>query len=719
MRCPNSMWNAVGKDTLRRIEWLLMLARRVACLVAVVLTGVLVEGAEVPLPLFIVGDEELRAAHLPGSGTLSDPFLIADVCANLYGTDYGIWLQNTSLHVLVVGAEISGVAGPTSAGAVVLENCQNVVVRGCVLYGNRVAVNLIHCSGVRIEGNTLRDNGYGLVLDALSRDNVVVGNVLANERNAVAFAPNQWSEDDDGNCWSDLGALSYRVAADNIDLHPRAPLDCPRLQDGTPPVLEVALPDPIVIEGGSTLQALGSLVRAWDAHDGSVAVRWNPGVATAFDAIGETSVTWSACDQAGNCVQATRTIVVVDHTAPALRVLGADPLQVEAGADLAALDPGAVAVDDCDGEVSVLADYAGVAGSRPGQYQITYTSCDRSANCASTIRSVLVVDRTAPVVTLLGDDPLRVPSGASLEAVDPGAKALDTVDGDVSARLVVKRSTVGVLGPGVYWIDYLASDASGNISAAVRRLVVVEMGDAPTLPSDPRVHVEVVDWTVQGNAVWFVASMECQEPCSARLAELWAASTALSVASGLPSALAMPLHYEITDPLGVLFTGEVPPSAGIDTGGLTTALFEVARTMRRGSESASEVSGFAIRPTELGDVRERVAAVCSYLAYAPRSYIVRATQAMDNGEAVFDVMVSIYIPVPLGEESVVARQTLENLTGRAATLGHAVDRALLGYGRVSVSVFTDVVGLVYQGKTTDADVTGWVDTYVHPLLGQF
>ena len=79
-------------------------------------------------------------------------------------------------------------------------------------------------------------------------------------------------------------------------------------------------------------------------------------------------------------------------------------------------------------------------------------------------------DRVAPVVSLAGESNLQLPAGAIWE--DPGATAMDDIDGDLSAAVV--RS--GAFDPdvvGTYTLTYQASDRAGNLGSAQR---VVQVG---------------------------------------------------------------------------------------------------------------------------------------------------------------------------------------------------------------------------------------------------
>lgn len=83
----------------------------------------------------------------------------------------------------------------------------------------------------------------------------------------------------------------------------------------------------------------------------------------------------------------------------------------------------------------------------------------------------LVIDRTAPVITLQGASPLTLSYGASF--TDPGATATDARDGNVTAKITVSGS-VNAAVLGTYTLTYMVSDALGNTSSITRTVKVVD-----------------------------------------------------------------------------------------------------------------------------------------------------------------------------------------------------------------------------------------------------
>ena len=114
-----------------------------------------------------------------------------------------------------------------------------------------------------------------------------------------------------------------------------------------------------------------------------------------------------------------------------------------------------------------------------------------------------VLDTTAPVITLLGDDPVEVYEGDTY--TDAGATASDDVDGDLTASIVVVNPVdTAVLG--TYTVTYNVSDAAGNAATEVTRTVNVVADPCPVVAGAWAHTFDVVDGTVPDAACWLVAN---------------------------------------------------------------------------------------------------------------------------------------------------------------------------------------------------------------------
>ena len=91
----------------------------------------------------------------------------------------------------------------------------------------------------------------------------------------------------------------------------------------------------------------------------------------------------------------------------------------------------------------------------------------------------MLLDTTPPLVTLIGDSLITRPYGEAY--TDAGAEAIDDVDG------ALEVGVTGSVDPeveGLYVIAYSATDAAGNVSEPLHRIVVVELVYDTTTPCD-------------------------------------------------------------------------------------------------------------------------------------------------------------------------------------------------------------------------------------------
>ena len=154
-----------------------------------------------------------------------------------------------------------------------------------------------------------------------------------------------------------------------------------------------------------------------------------------------------------------------DNVPPVITISGANPATVELGETYT--DAGATANDAFHGSTSVSSS-SNVDTSAVGSYTVTYTATDLDGNTATASRTVNVVDTTAPVVTVTGDDPATTELGDTY--TDAGATATDA-SGTVE---VVTSGTVDTDTVGEYTLTYTATDASGNEGTATRVVNVTD-----------------------------------------------------------------------------------------------------------------------------------------------------------------------------------------------------------------------------------------------------
>ncbi|MFY0654709.1 MAG: DUF5011 domain-containing protein [Cyclobacteriaceae bacterium] len=167
----------------------------------------------------------------------------------------------------------------------------------------------------------------------------------------------------------------------------------------------------------------------------------------------------------------------IDTTPPEITLLGEAIINQNEG--VAFIDPGATANDNFDGDISANIVIGGdqVDINTVGTYEITYNVGDAAGNTATEVKRTvnivaIIVDVTPPVITLIGNATINLNVGASY--TDQGATAVDDIDSDVTANIVVVGvDQVDINTVGTYTITYNVSDAAGNAAVQVTRTVNV------------------------------------------------------------------------------------------------------------------------------------------------------------------------------------------------------------------------------------------------------
>ncbi len=249
--------------------------------------------------------------------------------------------------------------------------------------------------------------------------------------------------------------------------------------DTTAPVITLTGPNPQSVMVGDTYTEFGAT--AVDNVDGDISRNIIIDSSVNTDVLGSYTVTYSVSDAARNAaVPLTRTVNVVDATTPVITLIGDNPQIIEVGTAYTEL--GATAVDDVDGDISsrIIIDASSVNTNTTGSYEVSYNVFDTAGNPAiQIVRTIIVVDTTAPVITLIGDNPQSIVIGGTYTEL--GATAVDNVDGDISFNITIDASLVNTHTVGSYGVSYKVSDAAGNAAIEVVRTVVVKDNTSPTV----------------------------------------------------------------------------------------------------------------------------------------------------------------------------------------------------------------------------------------------
>ncbi len=252
---------------------------------------------------------------------------------------------------------------------------------------------------------------------------------------------------DDGNGESDTDTVVVTVA------------------DTTPPVFDAT--SPVTLECTDPEGTPGAVPTpsANDACDGPVAVTSD---APALFPLGDTVVTFSATDAAGNSATATMTVTVADTTPPLFGTTTSVTLECADPAGTPGAVPSPEANDSCDGPVGVSSDAPALFPL--GDTVVTFTATDAAGNVATTTATVTVVDTTAPLfgattpITLECTDPAGTPGAV------PTPEANDACDGPVA----VTSDAPSLFPHGDTVVTFTATDAAGNVATATTTVTVAD-----------------------------------------------------------------------------------------------------------------------------------------------------------------------------------------------------------------------------------------------------
>jgi len=214
-------------------------------------------------------------------------------------------------------------------------------------------------------------------------------------------------------------------------------------------------------------------------------------------------VTYNYTDSEGNAAeQVSRTIKVVDTTAPVFESIDRTVKVVEAGSELPVADY--VVTDNYDSSEDIKVEITGFDSRKTGIQTIRYTATDTNGNSNYEEIKINVVDTTAPTITLVdeslltqtftkGEGRYQVPTFRVTDNSFEGTIDISEEMPDENNRIILVRD--GVIRPeipGTYTVKYTVYDASLKSSEIVITVKVLEYppdigyfdGDEPILIKD-------------------------------------------------------------------------------------------------------------------------------------------------------------------------------------------------------------------------------------------
>lgn len=284
--------------------------------------------------------------------------------------------------------------------------------------------------------------------------------------------------------------------------------------DKTPATIKLnGTEEPITIEAGSEYVDAGATVT--DNIDGFISSNYQFTYANYYadpnsDKVTESRLTeidtrktglykiaYIYTDKAGNTKQATRYLYIKDTTMPTVTLNGEENITIEAGTPYK--DEGAKVTDNSDPTIENFkytninyyvngelkkSHLTEVDVKQPGEYKIGYEYTDKSGNTKITVRTVIVKDTTAPVITANGkSQTLKVgDTYTELGATLTDNAYIDADDYEITIHFYDENGKLVYPSPskvdtsivGEYRIAYTAKDSSGNASNVATISVKVE-----------------------------------------------------------------------------------------------------------------------------------------------------------------------------------------------------------------------------------------------------
>lgn len=249
-------------------------------------------------------------------------------------------------------------------------------------------------------------------------------------------------------------------------------------RDATAPTISV--PANITLAATSNAGAVATYTAsALDALDPSVTATCAPASGSTF-AIGQTTVTCTATDGAGNAATpATFTVTVEDTTAPTIDAHAAVTAQATSAAGASVTFSAPATHDVVDGTGVATCTPASGSTFPIGSSTVTCSATDAHGNAATpTTFTVTVEDTTAPTIDAHAAVTAQATSAAGATVSYSAPATHDAVDGNgVATCTPASGSTFAV---GATTVTCTATDAHGNVATPVTFTVTVAAPPAST-----------------------------------------------------------------------------------------------------------------------------------------------------------------------------------------------------------------------------------------------
>jgi|GEM_PF-389818 len=174
-------------------------------------------------PIYIYGDDEFTYSNgvMSGSGTVADPYVIEGWNISPANADYGVYVDHTTSHFVIRDCVIGG----ARIAGVYFNSVENGRIEKVQIFGSDMAIYFLNARDNRIAESVISECRYGIVMAAMSQENVITGNSFLGN-GLAAYDPehwNTWYEGKSGNYWSDYQGADLNK--DGIGDEPYYPLE--------------------------------------------------------------------------------------------------------------------------------------------------------------------------------------------------------------------------------------------------------------------------------------------------------------------------------------------------------------------------------------------------------------------------------------------------------------------------------------------------------------
>eukprot|EP00048_Salpingoeca_helianthica_P012635 m.185510 g.185510 ORF g.185510 m.185510 type:complete len:2671 (+) comp15398_c0_seq5:162-8174(+) len=252
---------------------------------------------------------------------------------------------------------------------------------------------------------------------------------------------------------------------------------------------------PIITLNGGNMDWQGATpfldpgARASDTLDGNItsAIIRTGNVNVMAAAGSQFTLTYNVRDAAGNnATTRTRLVTIIDTIPPVIYITG-NTTYYQEGA-FSYFDQGATANDTLSGDLTssiVTVNPVNVFSAAGTRFNVTYNVQDPAGNhAAQRQRTVVIIDTIAPNLTLVGPSSMEWQGATAWQ--DPGATAVDLLDGDITTRIVVGGPAVDTMQPAgtLFVVTYNVQDLAGNWAVQLTRNVTIIDTIAPVIQLD-------------------------------------------------------------------------------------------------------------------------------------------------------------------------------------------------------------------------------------------